>query len=199
MERRARSACIAPDSLMRMMHFPEDTVGKLHPSERIGCVATPCASHTSALTEHAATPFALLLFTVFACVCPPLLLASGLTVAATPGGGPWDGVSSHRLEDEAELPTPGDAAAAVVKVIPADLAPWLLNLLIGSSQWPERAFRIWKCLEPGLGSILTPPRPRNHISPVLQRMRASFLSRLWMPMRPGTPLFSRHGAVNCSS
>ena len=125
-----------------------------------------------------------------------VLAASCCAVAATSGGGTRDGPSSQ--DEEEELPAWAAVAAAGVRVMP-DCFGCLLNLLMGSSQCPERAFRIWKCLLPGEGSMRAPPRPKNQISPVLQRMRASLRSKLWMPMRPGTPDFSRHGATNFSS
>lgn len=71
------------------------------------------------------------------------LLVSSLLVAATPDEGSRDGSRSQEEEDE-EVLTAGAVASAVVNVIPADLAPLLLNLLIGSNQCPERAFLIWK-------------------------------------------------------
>ena len=71
------------------------------------------------------------------------LLVSSLLMAATPDEGSRGGSRSHEEEDE-EVLTAGAVASAVVNVIPADLAPLLLNLLIGSNQCPERAFLIWK-------------------------------------------------------
>ena len=74
-----------------------------------------------------------------------------------------------------------------------------LKRQMGIIQWPARAFFIWKCREPGLGSIFAPPFPRNQISPVLHRIRASLLSRESMPMSPGTAESGKQGASNFSS
>ena len=86
----------------------------------------------------------------------------------------------------------------VVMVMPFVCAP-VAKRLMGIIQWPLGAFFIWKCREPGLGLIWTPPCPRNQISPVLRLMRASLRSRLCMPMSPGPSVPSIHGALYVSS
>ena len=73
-----------------------------------------CATRFVSLTEACVSVFSLSLLSV--------LLS---TVAATPGGGTWAGVCSQRVDvEDEELPViDEEAAAEVVSVIPADLAP----------------------------------------------------------------------------
>ena len=128
------SSCIAPDSLIRTRCLPEEgCVGSVIDGcswEDAGGVAVHCVPLTSAST-------------LSRLVFDSPLLVSSLLVAATPDEGSRDGSRSQEEEDE-EVLTAGAVASAVVNVIPADLAPLLLNLLIGSNQCPERAFLIWK-------------------------------------------------------
>ena len=91
-----------------------------------------------------------------------------------------------------ELRASAASLVSVVRVIPLCLA-LRLNLLMGIIQCPDSHSSIWKCLDPGEACIWTPPGPRNQISPVLQRIRASFLRGDLMPIMPGIPDPCRHG------
>ena len=132
---------------------------------------------------------------------PPTCVGPVVVAGAAPVPG-RPGVSRH-CQDEADEDPPcvGGLVSAVVIVV--CVVRWSfgsrLNRQMGIIQWPDLDSFIWKCREPGLGSILTPPLPRNQISPVLQRYRTSLCFMESMPMSPGTPESGRQGASNFSS
>ena len=102
---------------------------------------------------------------------PPTCVGPVVVAGAAPVPG-RPGASRHcQDEDDEDPPCVGGLVSVVVIVV--CVVRWSfgsrLNRQMGIIQWPDLDSFIWKCLEPGLGSILTPPLPRNQISPVLHR------------------------------
>ena len=114
----------------------------------------------------------------------PVVVAGAAPVPGRPG-------ASRHCQDEDDEDPPCAGGLVSVVVIVVSVVRWSfgsrLKRQMGIIQWPDLDSFIWKCREPGLGSILTPPLPRNQISPVLHRYRTSFCLMESMPMSPGTP------------
>ena len=130
--------------------------------------------------------------------------ASRLFSSFGPGTAPRIGRSGALSYWKGPTAAPEADAEAGALADASEISPvWVFSLgpkrLTGSSQWPDVAFRIWNCRLPGDGLISTPPLPKNHSWPVLHLMRASFRSRLWMPMSPGMFDCSKQGALKISS